>query len=409
MMLIPGLQSANDYQADQAQRGFRAFDIDDTFCMSDIDVFIPMPFYDPLRTALKRIRVSLIVGTRKRGKRSIAVRCEATTLSAEKPCGRTRLFLEFQMTFLALPILLLVNNAIRQLNLPTLMSRIEGLIALLVPVEMYQSDISSKNTTQSDHISLMSDASGDSDCSSPRAVASTPITVVAVIKKTVMSAASKSNRLTGGLKRPRLAIKRARDPPRNEAGQIYCDHPECRNITPTFRRPCEWNKHMDKHDRPYKCCNPDCTKLPGFTYSGGLLRHQREVHDMHTPRKRLMCPHTECNRSSGKGFTRQENLNEHLRRLHSRASQKNTIPPTPSTKRSPSGSEKIPGKVSGSASPIQPAKKRKRTMSDPGNSSGVDSLRGEVVRLRTEIQQKDSRLDELEKVVKELRKTIKCE
>ncbi|KAI2172497.1 hypothetical protein LOY98_006543, partial [Ophidiomyces ophidiicola] len=66
MMLIPGLQSANDYQADQAQRGFRAFDIDDTFCMSDIDVFIPMPFYDPLRTALKRIRVSLIVGTRKR-------------------------------------------------------------------------------------------------------------------------------------------------------------------------------------------------------------------------------------------------------------------------------------------------------------------------------------------------------
>ncbi|EEQ34253.1 conserved hypothetical protein [Microsporum canis CBS 113480] len=116
--------------------------------------------------------------------------------------------------------------------------------------------------------------------------------------------------------RPRLAVKRAHDPPRNQDGNIFCDHPDCRGDPPVFRRPCEWNKHMDKHDRPYKCNDPDCAKLPGFTYSGGLLRHQREVHRMHTQGKKLMCPYSDCNRSSGKGFTRQENLKEHIRRLH---------------------------------------------------------------------------------------------
>ncbi len=74
---------------------------------------------------------------------------------------------------------------------------------------------------------------------------------------------------------------------------------------------------MDKHDRPYKCPAEGCEKLPGFTYSGGLLRHQREVHNLHGgPRKQLNCPHPNCKRYSGKGFSRQENLNEHLRRVH---------------------------------------------------------------------------------------------
>lgn len=74
---------------------------------------------------------------------------------------------------------------------------------------------------------------------------------------------------------------------------------------------------MDKHDRPYKCPAEGCEKLPGFTYSGGLLRHEREVHNKHGgPRKQLNCPHQNCKRHKGKGFSRQENLNEHLRRVH---------------------------------------------------------------------------------------------
>ena len=74
---------------------------------------------------------------------------------------------------------------------------------------------------------------------------------------------------------------------------------------------------MDKHDRPHRCKLEGCEKLPGFTYGGGLLRHQREVHGQHGgPRNPLNCPHTSCKRHTGKGFSRLENLNEHLRRVH---------------------------------------------------------------------------------------------
>lgn len=77
------------------------------------------------------------------------------------------------------------------------------------------------------------------------------------------------------------------------------------------------SKHMDKHDRPYKCTEDGCQKLPGFTYSGGLLRHQREVHNHHGgPKNSFHCPHATCKRHNGKGFSRLENLNEHLRRVH---------------------------------------------------------------------------------------------
>lgn len=77
---------------------------------------------------------------------------------------------------------------------------------------------------------------------------------------------------------------------------------------------------MDKHERPYVCTAKGCEKIQGFTYSGGLLRHEREVHGKHGgPKKKLLCPHENCKRSSGKGFSRQENLSEHLRRVHTSA------------------------------------------------------------------------------------------
>ena len=42
--------------------------------------------------------------------------------------------------------------------------------------------------------------------------------------------------------RPKLGVKRQQDPPRNAAGEIYCDRPKCRHKIPTFRRPCEWKQ-----------------------------------------------------------------------------------------------------------------------------------------------------------------------
>ncbi|KAL9088603.1 MAG: hypothetical protein Q9165_006123 [Trypethelium subeluteriae] len=113
--------------------------------------------------------------------------------------------------------------------------------------------------------------------------------------------------------------RREGEPPKNANGKLICIvDTRCDHLT--FERKCEWSKHMDKHDRPYKCSYPQCSKLQGFTYSGGLLRHEREVHKKHGgPRESLMCPFKDCKRSTGAGFTRKENLNEHLRRVHRRA------------------------------------------------------------------------------------------
>ncbi|KAL2073455.1 hypothetical protein VTL71DRAFT_10779 [Oculimacula yallundae] len=113
-----------------------------------------------------------------------------------------------------------------------------------------------------------------------------------------------------------------REVTKGEDGRFICTWIGCNEEVRTFNRKCEWSKHMDKHDRPYKCPSEGCEKLPGFTYSGGLLRHQREVHMLHGgPRKQLNCPHPNCKRFSGKGFSRQENLNEHLRRVHTDAAE----------------------------------------------------------------------------------------
>jgi hypothetical protein len=114
------------------------------------------------------------------------------------------------------------------------------------------------------------------------------------------------------------AIRRDSPPPRNDNNEIFCDHPDCRGKNVVFRRLCEWNKHMDRHERPYKCDHPNCQNTQGFTYSGGLMRHQREVHRWHqTTKSRLFCPFDDCLRnSSGEGFSRKENLEEHVRRRH---------------------------------------------------------------------------------------------
>ncbi|TIA45596.1 hypothetical protein D6C79_05585 [Aureobasidium pullulans] len=68
---------------------------------------------------------------------------------------------------------------------------------------------------------------------------------------------------------------------------------------------------------PYQCQKAQCSKPLSFKYSGGLLRHEREVHGMHGgPEEQLFCPIEHCRRHTEHGFTRRENLEEHLRRMH---------------------------------------------------------------------------------------------
>lgn len=158
---------------------------------------------------------------------------------------------------------------------------------------------------------------------------------------------------------------------------------------------------MDKHNRPYVCEEPGCEKIQGFTYSGGLLRHQREVHRQHGgPKASCMCPHRDCKRSTGVGFSRKENLYEHLRRVHRGV-----------------GNERDPQQAAATApvssSPFQRlgsdngSRKRRRANDDEDDDDDDEieeanesrDLRKQVKRLRKELQEKDERLRKLEQAV----------
>ena len=168
---------------------------------------------------------------------------------------------------------------------------------------------------------------------------------------------------------------------------------------------------MDKHDRPYKCLEPGCDKIRGFTYSGGLLRHQREVHKKNGSSKSpLMCPHPNCNRHTGVGFTRQENLKEHLRRRHMR----NDISPGMPLAKTPDAETMPAPSVSGQLSPAPVTKKRKRStdehtlstpISDSGSEYSVD-LREEVKKLRLQLEERDQEVQELQEAILRLRHPI---
>lgn len=191
--------------------------------------------------------------------------------------------------------------------------------------------------------------------------------------------------------------------PRNEEGLLYCTHQDCVNESRIFSRKCEWQKHMDKHNRPYVCEEPGCEKIQGFTYSGGLLRHQREVHRQHGgPKASCMCPHRDCKRSTGVGFSRKENLYEHLRRVHRGVG--NERDPQQAAANAPVSASTLQRLGSDNGS-----RKRRRANDDEDDDEDEieavnesRDLRKQVKRLRKELQEKDERLRKLEQAVDRL-------
>lgn len=157
---------------------------------------------------------------------------------------------------------------------------------------------------------------------------------------------------------------------------------------------------MDKHNRPYVCEEPGCENIRGFTYSGGLRRHQREVHRQHGgPKASCMCPYRDCKRHVGVGFSRKENLHEHLRRVHRDLGADAPGGTVPSSE-----GAQIPT----SGTPSQSRKRKRVAPRDDGDDNNDDEdakeedLEQEVKKLRGELQEKDERLDRLEKMVKHL-------
>jgi hypothetical protein len=78
------------------------------------------------------------------------------------------------------------------------------------------------------------------------------------------------------------------------------------------------SKHMDKHERNYRCLQQDCSKLEGFTSRHDLVRHEKEILQMHGGPELFYCPYSSCDRAenSGRPFSRKSNLEDHIRHRH---------------------------------------------------------------------------------------------
>ena len=164
---------------------------------------------------------------------------------------------------------------------------------------------------------------------------------------------------------------------------------------------------MDKHDRPYRCPQAQCAKLQGFTYSGGLLRHEREVHGKHGgPKEQLRCTVPECKRHTGKGFTRKENLNEHLRRVHGITATADTshlrqiaadAAPGADLMDTPASRFSDTGEVDEfNAAPSAYPEINKRRRLDTNVSGESDDLEVQLHRLKADNREKDERIRGLE-------------
>ncbi|KAL9006817.1 MAG: hypothetical protein Q9188_000428 [Gyalolechia gomerana] len=180
---------------------------------------------------------------------------------------------------------------------------------------------------------------------------------------------------------------------------------------------------MDKHTRPYVCNLPGCEKVRGFTYSGGLSRHQREVHRQYGgPKASYMCPHKDCKRSTGSGFSRRENLQEHLRRVHRQAGDAETdkqaaveatspVPTEPKRRRRLVDNDAE--EDNNQTEPVLRESRKRRRNDNDSDEDDSDSdqnqrkgLSAEVKRIRKELQEKDERLRKLEQIVELLVKRI---
>ncbi|KAK2839247.1 hypothetical protein FQN49_006332 [Arthroderma sp. PD_2] len=145
-----------------------------------------------------------------------------------------------------------------------------------------------------------------------------------------------------------------------------------------------------------------------------------------------MCPYPDCNRSSGKGFTRQENLKEHIRRLHRSEDlpveiNNANLPPLSRTSTSTIIIAGISAPAAASSAvndsrvlppislPVHHApSKRKRSsisssmyVSEDEGGPEVRELRDEVSHLRRELEYKGSQIDELKREMSELRRLIR--
>ncbi|EON62072.1 hypothetical protein W97_01291 [Coniosporium apollinis CBS 100218] len=97
--------------------------------------------------------------------------------------------------------------------------------------------------------------------------------------------------------------------PRRQASQQcpYClERPKCKS---------EYKKHVLKHEKPYKCDFPGCTRIDGFTTVNDLERHKKSVHRTGGRTKSYKCAADKC-KGKTKIWPRLDNFKQHIERMH---------------------------------------------------------------------------------------------
>jgi hypothetical protein len=76
-------------------------------------------------------------------------------------------------------------------------------------------------------------------------------------------------------------------------------------------------KHQARHDKPFKCNFPGCTKaIKGFGTNNDLDRHKRCVHKLLSGDEPVYrCDVGQC-KDKPKDWPRQDNFRQHLKRKH---------------------------------------------------------------------------------------------
>jgi len=128
-----------------------------------------------------------------------------------------------------------------------------------------------------------------------------------------------------------------------------------------------------------------------------------------------MCPHPDCKRYNGKGFTRRENLNEHIRRLH----QDKDPSQLQRTRSKRDAAEAFSGAEEGETpvsedllhdEQVSPDLKRRRYAQghdEGGTGEEVHFLRTEIGRLHSVIEERDSQLANMQKDMLGLQEAVR--
>lgn len=111
-----------------------------------------------------------------------------------------------------------------------------------------------------------------------------------------------------GKRQDRDPWSQQRIPAHSDNPHMYCT--VCKILVKTK---AELNKHKQRHDKPFHCDVPGCSRKLGFGTSNDLARHKQCVHNAVGPKFR--CPIGPC-LSKRKDWPRADNFRQHLKRVH---------------------------------------------------------------------------------------------